>query len=49
MRFCPITDGDDRLLLLDRLHGSSPFGFSGVLDMKSLYAARSGPVFAAAT
>jgi len=30
-------------------HGSSPFGFSGVLDMKSLYAARSGAVFGAAT
>jgi hypothetical protein len=30
-------------------YGSSPFGFSGVLDMKSFYAARSGSVFAAAT
>lgn len=30
-------------------HGSSPFGFSGVLDMKTFYAARSGAVFARAT
>jgi hypothetical protein len=30
-------------------HGSSPFGFSGVLDMKTLYAARSGAVFGRAT
>jgi hypothetical protein len=30
-------------------HGSSPFGFSGVLDMKSFYAARSGAVIGAAT
>jgi hypothetical protein len=30
-------------------HGSSPFGFSGVLDMKSFYAARSGAVFGSAT
>src|SRR3954454_4816794 len=30
-------------------HGSSPFGFSGVLDMKTFYAARSGAVFGRAT
>ncbi len=30
-------------------HGSSPFGFSGVLDLKTLYAARSGAVFGQAT
>jgi hypothetical protein len=29
--------------------GRSPFGFSGVLDMKSFYAARAGVVYAAAT
>jgi hypothetical protein len=30
-------------------YGSSPFGFSGVLDMKSFYAARAGAVIGAAT
>ena len=30
-------------------HGSSPFGFSGVLDMKTLYAARAGVVLGQAT
>ena len=30
-------------------YGSSPFGFSSVLDMKTLYAARSGVVFGSAT
>ena len=30
-------------------YGSSPFGFSGVLDMKTFYAARSGAVFGSAT
>jgi hypothetical protein len=30
-------------------HGSSPFGFSGVLDLKTFYAARSGAVLGRAT